>query len=304
MKKCSKCRIEKDLNQFHKNKNSKDSFVTICKECKFCYDKQIRSFNLHNNINFKYEMNTCRVCLLNKHITFFCSDKTKKMGIKNLCKECSREKSKKYREQVKKKNKEFKLSIIEKRCPDCNNVIPISEFYTNPSSLDGFSVYCKTHSYKRNKKYDPNFERSKRWQKNNPDKRKEQRRLYNQSHKEKIAKYEKERRKNNLYLRLRNRISCAVYFAIKSCNAIKDHPTWSKLPYTPKQLKEHIEKHFNEYMTWENYGNYWEIDHLYPQSLLLYDSLEHPNFLKCWSLENLRPLEKIKNRKKGNKVSY
>jgi len=74
------------------------------------------------------------------------------------------------------------------------------------------------------------------------------------------------------------------------------------LPYTQEQLKEHLENQFDSKMTWDNYGTYWHIDHIYPQSLLPYDSLEHPNFQKCWALENLRPLEAKANIKKGNKV--
>ena len=54
-------------------------------------------------------------------------------------------------------------------------------------------------------------------------------------------------------------------------------------------------------MNWENYGE-WHIDHIYPQSKLPYDSMEHPNFLKCWALDNLQPLWAEENRKKSNKV--
>lgn len=62
-------------------------------------------------------------------------------------------------------------------------------------------------------------------------------------------------------------------------------------------------------MTWDNYGRYnsnkqtWQIDHIIPQSLLPYDSFSHPNFQKCWALENIRPLETVANIKKGNKVA-
>lgn len=44
------------------------------------------------------------------------------------------------------------------------------------------------------------------------------------------------------------------------------------------------------------------IDHIIPQSALLYNSLEHPNFLKCWALENLRPLDARENILKRNKI--
>ena len=41
---------------------------------------------------------------------------------------------------------------------------------------------------------------------------------------------------------------------------------------------------------------------IYPQSKLPYDSMTHPNFLKCWALENLQPLEAKENISKGNRL--
>jgi hypothetical protein len=80
------------------------------------------------------------------------------------------------------------------------------------------------------------------------------------------------------------------------------------LPYTIKELCRYLESLFEGWMTWENYGIFekdrrkWNIDHIIPQSLLLYDNMKHPNFKKCWALENLRPLEAMENIKKGNKL--
>ena len=82
----------------------------------------------------------------------------------------------------------------------------------------------------------------------------------------------------------------------------KKSRTFDALPYTPQQLREHLESQFADWMTWENYGSRWDIDHIYPQSLLPYDSLDHPNFIRCWSLDNLQPLDKIANIQKSNRI--
>ena len=80
------------------------------------------------------------------------------------------------------------------------------------------------------------------------------------------------------------------------------------MPYTQQQLREHLEKQFEPWMNWDNHGRAnsnkktWQIDHVIPQSLLTYDSMEHPNFQKCWALENLRPLDAIENLKKSDKI--
>lgn len=69
-----------------------------------------------------------------------------------------------------------------------------------------------------------------------------------------------------------------------------------------QQLKEHLENKFDKNMSWNNYGIYWYIDHIYPQSLLPYMSMSDDNFKKCWSLDNLQPLQAIDNLKKSNKI--
>ncbi len=46
----------------------------------------------------------------------------------------------------------------------------------------------------------------------------------------------------------------------------------------------------------------WQIDHIVPQSRLPYDSMDHPNFKKSWTLGNLRPLSSKDNLFKSNKL--
>src|ERR1035437_4099283 len=93
--------------------------------------------------------------------------------------------------------------------------------------------------------------------------------------------------------------------------------TWDNLPYTPEELRTHLEELWdhpdsldengNVWMTWKNHGiansnkRTWNIDHKIPQSKLIFTGFDQPNFLKCWRLDNLRPLDAIENIKKGNK---
>ena len=69
------------------------------------------------------------------------------------------------------------------------------------------------------------------------------------------------------------------------------------LGYTPHQLKSHLEAQFEQDMSWENYGELWEIDHIKPVSKFkLGERLCIVN-----ALENLRPLPKFENNLKSNK---
>jgi hypothetical protein len=109
----------------------------------------------------------------------------------------------------------------------------------------------------------------------------------------------KKRNENKEY-KLRTNVSRAIRKMLQGKQ--KSGSCMTYLPFTLKQLKEHLELQFDEKMNWDNYGSYWDIDHIYPQSLLQYDSMQDENFFKTWKLENLQPLSKTENIKKSNKI--
>jgi len=148
----------------------------------------------------------------------------------------------------------------------------------------------KTNAKEYHKKWysiDKNREKAKKkslqWCLENPERRKEIVRHYGENNKSKKALYTKNRKKNDIKFRLRCVVSKAIWYYLKQNNGSKnDSSVWEHLPYTSQQLKEHLEKQFDKNMNWENYGSCWWIDHIYPQSKLLYDTMEHPNFIECW----------------------
>ncbi len=82
--------------------------------------------------------------------------------------------------------------------------------------------------------------------------------------------------------------------------------TFDCLPYTPQELRDHLESLWESWMSWDNYGakpGCWTIDHIVPQSHFCYTSLKDPQFQECWALSNLRPLEYIANIRKGDRVA-
>jgi len=103
--------------------------------------------------------------------------------------------------------------------------------------------------------------------------------------------------------KIRRRLAMAIRNAHrKNCKGIS---IIENLPYTIEQLVTHLENHFQEGMDWRNYGRYegqWSMDHIYPRSRLPYDSANHPNFQKCWSLKNLRPMWTIDNWTKSDSI--
>ena len=61
----------------------------------------------------------------------------------------------------------------------------------------------------------------------------------------------------------------------------------------------HIQSKFKYGMSWDNYGSYWELDHIKPCSL--FDLSKKSEQLKCFNFKNLQPLTKLQNRRKGNR---
>ena len=119
-----------------------------------------------------------------------------------------------------------------------------------------------------------------------------------QNRRNEISKnYEKRKRKDPKH-KIDSNISRIIR---KSLKGKKASYKWEKLTgYTLQDLTVHLEKQFDDKMTWENYGSYWEIDHKKPKSLFQYEFPEDLEFKKCWALNNLQPMEIKENRKKYN----
>ena len=154
------------------------------------------------------------------------------------------------------------------------------------------------------------LEGNKKWRQENKEKVREGNKKWRQENTEKIKKYRseyyKEKYRTDPCYKLRSIVSSSIGHYLK--NGKGGESIAKYLPYTIDQLREHLESQFEDWMTWDNHGRHhptekrWQIDHIKPQSKLLYDSMDHPNFKKCWALENLQPLEAVENAKKGNQI--
>lgn len=110
------------------------------------------------------------------------------------------------------------------------------------------------------------------------------------------------KRRSSLAGRIGRNMSAAISSSLKKGSKAGRH--WETIVgYTVDQLKKHLEKKFAKDMTWENYGNYWWLDHIIPISAFNYEKPEDIDFERCWSLKNLRPLKAIENIQKGIKIN-
>jgi len=153
-------------------------------------------------------------------------------------------------------------------CPKCKieKVLSSKNFYRNKTEIGGFQYTCKEcHKFHYKRKYD--F----KWY--NPQ--------TNLDYKNNRYQSDTEYR---LLTILRNRINQYL----KKGN--HEHSI-DFIGCSIEQYKKHIESQFNPKMSWENYGTYWEIDHIIPLS-------KEGSF----HYTNTQPLTIAENRKKSNKI--
>lgn len=220
-----------------------------------------------NHTKIKIKCNTCGCIFEQTPNSHLCQ--------KSGCIKCNKNKKKSV----------YYTPLLSKVCKRCGEEKEISNFRIDKKKNNIKYVYyrntCKLCESIGKKSY-----RSERMDRN--------------KNREYHRKYSKRRRYYDPSYRLRKDISSIIRRQLSGSK--HGSSIWRYLPYSSNDLKHHLENQFDSKMNWENHGDYWHIDHIIPQSVLKYDSLDHPNFLKCWGLENLRPLEKTENIRKSDSI--
>jgi hypothetical protein len=180
-----------------------------------------------------------------------------------------------------------------KECNKCNQIKPICDFNPSKTHKDGFMKYCKEcHrvQVKKNrpkyKKYDKQYAQ-KNWllKKDDPN--------YQLKHREYQRQYKRQKRKDPIF-RLKENLRTYFYRTITN----KSNSIFKYLGDL-EEFKNHIELQFKKNMTWNNYGTYWEIDHIKP--IEMFDFTNENEIQECWNYKNLQPLTINENRTKRYK---
>jgi transcriptional regulator len=209
-------------------------------------------------------------------------------------------------------NPRFTYLLTEKCCKTCEIIKQISEFrkrvsrHANGDERIGYEPYCNAcvKEYHSTPEYIEicRQRRLKRWANLSEEDRRRLMDIYNERQRKRLAKMPERK--------LRLKISNMIRFALKKLGSNKNNYSCIKfLPYTIQGLKEYLEKLFEPWMSWDNWGQYkiatwndnnkstwtWNLDHIIRQADLPYTSMEDENFKKCWALENLRPYSAKQN---------
>jgi 5-methylcytosine-specific restriction endonuclease McrA len=131
-------------------------------------------------------------------------------------------------------------------------------------------------------------EYAKKYYQNNKEQRLEYSKTYFSQNKEQHYHLKKVKKQKDINFRilenLRSRLSNALKGRVKNT-------TIEELGCSIEEFKIYLEQQFDKNMNWENYGTYWEIDHIHPLS-------------KGGSFHytNTQPMHFSENRSKGNRI--
>ena len=162
-----------------------------------------------------------------------------------------------------------------KICNECKLYRPLSNFNKDKTKKDGLTLKCKECQSKYYRKWRTEINR---------EGYNEYKRKYNSAPERKIQQS------------LRSRL----------CSLIQNHTENGKTmkylgcPYN--FFLAWLQYQFDKNMNWDNFGTYWHVDHTLPVSMFNHEDEESVRV--CWNWKNLRPLEKIENIKKGNKIDW
>lgn len=259
------------------------------------------------------ENKKCNKCGIEKFLSEFYNDKTKKDGKTTVCKKC---KDLKNKENYQNNRDEF----IEYK----------KEWYNK--NIDKHKANSKKW---RIENIELKRQQNKEWSNNNPDKVKESQKKYYEKNKEVINKknvalakrkpektreiskrhylknkesinkkrniYDKKRRSHDLDYRLKRNISSCFGRVIKIKINSKDRTffKYTEIEYIEyiNYFKKNYKKELEDYLT---SPKKWAIDHIIPCSLYNFTDLEE--IKKCWNPRNLRIISKKENSDKKDNL--
>jgi hypothetical protein len=196
------------------------------------------------------------------------------------------------------------------KCKECRKKY-LAEYSKNHYQANKETYNKKAKDWRKNN-LEKSKEYGKKWLEKNDNKEKMQAKSkeYHAKNRKIISEKEKLRLQNDVYFKIKKRLRTRLYVAITSKGVIRSKKTLDLLGCSIIELKSYLESKFLPTMTWDNYGEYWHIDHVIPcASFNLIDEEEQR---KCFHYTNLQPLfaftqviegvEYIGNVNKGDKL--
>jgi hypothetical protein len=194
-----------------------------------------------------------------------------------------------------------------KVCTKCNIEQIVSNFTKNSRNKNGLHHCCEKclKEYRENNK-ERILEYGKIWRSENAEyireyskniDRKEYHRNWKKINRETINKYYRDRKKSDPFFKFKLSVRNLIYNSFRRQFTTKSKRTTEILGCSFEEFKSHIESQFNENMSWDNYGSYWEFDHI----IQLSTAKNEEDVILLNNYLNFQPLEVYLNREKNFK---
>jgi hypothetical protein len=191
-----------------------------------------------------------------------------------------------------------------KQCKKCNIEQPLTEFYNKKDNKDGKHIYCRSCLkplsdtwYKVSKESRADYYKTYR------DQNKEYFNQYSNIHyhtkKELYREWNRTKYQTDLGFKLRHVTAARISQALKTYQTLKKDRTIEYLGCTMDEYTYYLEQMFTPDMSWDNYGEYWEIDHIKP--IDAFDLNDEDQLYEAFKYTNTQPLKKEDNREKSNR---
>lgn len=294
---CSKCKIEKDVSEFHKRTNTSDGLRNECRECGNKISKEYENKNIIKNQNKEHQgTKVCRHCKKEKNVYEFSLKKTTKDGLKKECKECCKIEMSEYRKKCFKNNKN-KITINFKICSSCKEEKEVSNFYRDSYAPDGLYTQCKVCNNKTQTK----------WKTNNDFIYREVLKTSNKKRKRKILKYLSDRYKNDINYKFKTNLRNRIRYIIRKKGNNKTNKSSILLGCSIEFLKEHLQKTaiqngYNKFDINNYSGRKYHIDHIIPINAFS-DLGQKQQQLICFNWKNLQILTAKENEVKNDNIT-
>ncbi len=190
-----------------------------------------------------------------------------------------------------------------KECGKCSIEKDLDQFCNKKSEKDGKHRYCKLCMKKGNDNYYHEvgkIERADYYKQHRID-NKEYFNSYCHNHyhtnKEWYREWNRNKNKTDMSFRLKKIVGVRINQALKTYNTLKKDRTINYLGCSASNYVLYLESKFTPDMSWDNYGTYWEIDHIKP--ICKFNLCDEQEMYLCFHFENTQPLSKQDNREKS-----
>lgn len=273
LRKCSKCKIEQPIDNFHKYSTIKNGescvcYTYLCRPCSKEHFKQQReAYRKLQKPNLEHKF--CPKCQKTLTIENFRKSQITKDGYEARCKECIRIC---HKQRIKRIEQAPKPKIDGKICSSCKEYKSYEDYSVCNQNLDGLEYFCRTCAkIKRKKKIPSQLKRERERYYTDPIFR--------------------------LQFTLRRRTKLAIKTQSKSAQSAK------LLGCTGAECMDYLEKLFWPGMTRQNMGrDGWVIDHIIP--VAAFDYTDPQWQFKCFHYTNLQPLWNKDNEKKWDRLDW